>query len=209
MIPKKWDKITIEQFVNLQATTKEEPKTELDKFNLNIKRVCYLTGLEVEEALKLPTSVSIDIEKLLKTEMPQRLSTTFKLNGVQYKVILDARQLDGQRYISVMNSAKRGTMKNLHQVMYNICKPIKFGFRKKFPFIGYKEYEFEAHEVEERINDFKQLTLDIANPVSVFFSTLSKSLIVALEDYSLQKMKEMTKMTNDLATDLREDMDGL
>ena len=208
MIPKSWDKITIEQFVELQGTLKEEPKTDRENFDLQVKRVCFLTNLEVEEALKLPTSISTDVNKLLKTPMPTQLLKTFKLNGVRYKVILDARKLNGSRYIAVMNTAKRGAVKNLHQVMYNICQPIRFGFRSKFPFIGWKEYDFEAHEVEDRINDFKQLTLDIANPVSVFFSAVSKSLTIALEDYSLQELKKMTKLTQDLATDLKEDMDG-
>ena len=162
MIPKSWDKITIEQFVELQDALDEKPKTDLEIVNNKILQAVILSGLTVEEVEELSLDELENVNRLLGSDLPQRIRKSFKLNGIRYKVIFDARKLNGSRYIAVMNTAKRGTIKGLHQVMYSISQPTKFGFRKKFPFIGYKDYEFKAYEVEDRINDFKQLTIDIA-----------------------------------------------
>ena len=209
MIPTKWKEVTIEQFVELQAALEEKPKTDLEIVNNKILQAVILSGLTVEEVEELSLDELENVNRLLNSNLPQRIRKSFKLNGIRYKVIFDAKKLNGSRYIAVMNSAKRGTLKSLHQVMYSISQPTKFGFRSKFPFIGYKDYEFKAHEVEGRINDFKSLTIDIANPVSVFFSNLSKCLTKVLDDSLLKQTRKMTQMTNELTKDLTEDMAGL
>lgn len=207
-IPTTWKEVNIEQFVELQEALNEKPVTDLEIVNNKILQAVILSGLSVEEVENLPFNELEKVNKLLNTELPNKVRKYFKLNGIKYRVIYDARRLNGSRYIAVMNSAKRGTLKSLHQVMYSISQPVKFGFKKKFPFIGYNEYEFEAHEVEDRINDFKELSIDIANPVSVFFSNLSKVLTEVLEDSLLNQTKKMTTMTDELTKDLTADMGG-
>ena len=65
--------------------------------------------------------------------------------------------------------------------------------------------EFEAKDVADRINDFKQMTLGVANPAAVFFSEVRKELHSLLENFLLkemgtltEKMKEQEAILNDL-----------
>lgn len=196
MIPKNWDNVTIENFVGLQQALKDEENDS--KFDSLIKKICFLTGKSVEEVKQMDINQISKINKLLKTPLPTQLMTNFKLNGIRYRVILNARELTGERYTAIMNTAKRGTLENLHQIMFLISEPIKWGFRKKFPFVGWKSYEFKPSEVPERIKDFHKLPLKVANPVSVFFSQLSKDLTKAILDYSIQKVDQMNREAQDL-----------
>jgi len=146
---------------------------------------------------------------LINTPKPQVGRKRFKLNGIRYRFKLLSGPRTGGEYAALMNAAKGGQLNNLHHIMFLISEPIKLGFIKKFPFIGFKPYEFEAVDVPDRIQDFKQLTLDIANPAAVFFSRLSKELTNLFLDYSTDQLKEMSENMKKLEADLNEYTDGL
>lgn len=224
-IPKNWNKVTIEGYVSFMKSINKKTETAAELVRLQISRACYLTGCEVEEAQKLTTTEYSKVKKLATTPLPQNLKTSFKLKGIRYRLIhqaqkltgdrtdnirtLDAKLMNGGQYASVMNCVKRGHLDTLHQILFNLCEPMKFGFRNKLIFIGWKPYDFKEHEVEERINDFHSLTLDVANPASVFFCKVSKLLIKSLEDYSYSQLREMNKQMKKLQADLIADSDGL
>ena len=223
-IPDNWDKVTIEGYISFMKSLGKETETTGDLARLQMSRVCFLTGCEPEDARELTVEEYTKVQRLTKVDLPQRLIFNFKLKGIRYKLIhqatkltgkrseaiktLDAKKLSGGEYASIMNVAKRGQLDNLHQIMFNLCEPLKFGFRSKFPFIGWKAYEFSSAEVEDRINDFKELTMDVTNPASVFFCRVSRDLTKALEDYSYSQLQKMTKQMEELRADLEKDLDG-
>ena len=206
MIPSNWDKVTIEGYVAFTNSLKEKPENNVDIINLQIKRVCYLTGCEPEEAEALSTKGLGAINKLVNTPKPQKLITRFKLNGINYRFKLLSGVRTGGEYAAIMNAVKGGQLENLHHVMFLISEPIK---RHWLFFWKWKAYEFEATDIPQRIQDFKQLTLDIANPAAVFFSRLSKELTSLLLDYSVDQLKEMTENMSKLEANLNEYTDGL
>lgn len=223
-IPSNWNNVTIEGYISFMKSIGKETETIGDLARLQMSRVCYLTDCEPEEARKCTTKDYSMVKRLVKVPLPLILRTSFKLKGIRYRLIhqaqrltgdrlekikvLDAKKMDGGEYASVMNCVKRGHLDSLHQIMYLICEPMKFGFRKKLLFIGWKPYEFKEWEVEDRINDFHSLTMDVANPASVFFCNLSKVLTIGLEEYSLNELRGMTKEMKKLQADLETDLDG-
>jgi hypothetical protein len=225
-IPDNWNKVTIEDYVAFMKSLpgKDEEIAATELLDQQILRACYITGCEIEEAENLTTAEYSKVNKLAGTSLPQQLKLTFKLKGIRYRLLyqskkitgkrlkaiktLDARKMDGGEYAAQMNCAKRGYLDSLHQVMFNLSEPLKWGLRKKFPFIGYYPYEFKDYEIEDRINDFKSLPMEVANPAAVFFCEVSKRLMTALEDFSIREMKKMTRKMKALEEELTASSDG-
>ena len=209
MIPTKWDKVPLENFVHYLEYIDEEPETIEQRFDLLYKRTCAILGCSVKEAQALTVEDQAKLVRLMNTPMPTRLMLSFKHKGKRYRPIIKVKELSGAKYTAIKNSAKRGTKENLHQVLYLACEERKFGFKKSFPFIGWHDYTPTQEEVEQGINDFKTLPMEVANPISLFFLNLSKKLKDLLNDYSIEVMKKMTEDMAELQANLEKDMDGL
>lgn len=203
MVPENWDKVTLEGFAAFNRSLKEEPETAQEKYDLMIKQVMYLTNCEPEEAEKATIEDFGKVKRLIKTPKPQLLHKTFELNGIKYRFKLLSGTRTGGELTAINNVSKRGVIDNLHQIMFLISEPIKFGFKKQFPFIGWKSYQFDNVEVADRINDFKQMTLEVANPAAVFFSKVRKELFDLLENYLIEEMKNQTEQMKELEADLK------
>ena len=204
MIPKTWDNVTVENYVALQRSLKKEG----NPFDLIIERVCYITGKSVEEVKKKKNLIKLaSINRLLNKPLPKRRLTHFRLNGVRYRAI-NASDITADRYTSIMDCSKRDSLTYLHQVMFLVSTPQKFGFKSKFPFIGWKDYEFSPSEVPTRIEEFKKLPMKVAYPNSVFFCELSKRFKTLIQDYSDKQMEKLIKMGEALLQDLEIDTDG-
>ena len=208
-IPKNWDKIPLKNFVHYLEYMNEEAETLEQRFDLLYKRACAILDITVEEAKALSIEQQSQLIKLINKKMPTRLMLQFKHKGIKYRPIIKVEKLNGGKYAAIKNAAKRGTAKNLHQILFLVCEPVKFGFKKQFPFIGYKPYEFTPEEIGARINDFKDIPMEIANPISVFFLTLSKELSNLLNDYSVQHLLKLTEEMAQLQASLEKDMDGI
>lgn len=224
-IPKSWDKVTVEGYINLMKSLEKESE---DVILESIKRIVFLTGCEPEEASQCTLDQIQDIKRLVNTPLPTRLKTRFKLKGINYRLLyltserlskwtnedletlnkLDARQMTGGEYCAAMDVIARGQLDNLHHVMFLISQPIKFGFKKKFPFFGWKDYDFLAYEIKDRINDFKSLTMEVAYPASVFFCEASKKLTTSLQEYSENEMMTIVEQMDQLESELAEEQGG-
>lgn len=208
-VPKNWNKIPLENFIHYLEYKDEDPQTLEEKFDLIYKRTCAILGCSVEEAKGLTVQEQKDLVKLMSTPLPDILPLQFKHEGTTYRPIIQAKKLSGARYAGIKDAAKRGVNNNLYHILFLVSQPVKFGFRKKFPFIGWKEYDFKPEEMGDKIKEFKTLPMEVANPISIFFLTLSKNLKDLLEDYSIQTLNKMTKDMSELQEDLENDMAGL
>jgi len=232
-IPSNWDKITIENYVGFMKSFPkkgDKPKAS-DLLTQQIVRAGLITGCEPEQAENLKLADYAKVNQLARTPLPQKLVLRFKLKDIKYRLLyqskhrsggrlkeierlnpnktLDARQMDGGEYAAQMNVIQRGHLDGLHQIMFNLCEPIKWGFRKQFPFVGYYGYEFTDYETEDRINDFKSLPMDVANPASVFFCRVSNQLTITLVSSSIQKTKKIATKMKTLENELKAASDGL
>jgi hypothetical protein len=207
-IPKSWNKIPLENFVHYLEYIDEEPKSIEERFELLYKRTCAILGCTFNEARDLSVEDQQKLVRLMAKPMPTRLMLSFKHKGKRYRPIIKVKELSGAKYVAIKNAAKRGTKENLHQVLYLACEQRKFGFRKKFPFIGFYDYKPTEEEIEQGIKDFKTLPMEVANPISIFFLNLSEKLKDLLNDYSMETLRKMTEDMAELQADLEKDMDG-
>lgn len=202
MIPKNWNKVTLEKYARIQESLKLEPSNELERFDLQVERMCYLLGITIPEALANCTTDDFSkLQKLIAKPLPTRLMLSFRFKRVHYRP-KRAEDINGGSYAAIMNLAKNSTFNNLNQVMFNIVQPYKFGVRKKFPFIGWKKFDYNANEVEKVIEDFKQLPMEVVNPTSVFFLKVSKELTKHLHDELVKKMEKMNKTTSEALSEI-------
>lgn len=203
MIPSNWDKIPLENFVHYLEYKDEEPETLEERFDLLYKRTCAILDCSVKEAKDLTVEDQADLVKLMNSPFPTKLKPVFKHKGIRYRKIAQIKDMDGGRYAAIKNAAKRGVGDNLHHILFLVCEPIKLT-----PYGTWKPYEFKPEDIEDRIKDFKSLPMEIANPITVFFLTLSKLLKNLLDDYSTQTLMKMTDQMAELQASLENDMDG-
>lgn len=201
MIPTNWNSITVEQYLQLKGTMEVEVQDYIHALDIGLEQYRILTGdLEADDT-KVTTEDLGKIRELIESEMPKKIIETFELNGIRYKVRLHPGQVPAVDYITIMNLAKKGD-EYLHQIIFTICKPLK---KERFKWV---EYDFEARELKERINDFKGLTMEVVNPLRLFFLNVSIDLTEVIQVYLDNQMKTMTKELESVREDLLTDMDG-
>jgi hypothetical protein len=182
MLPSNWNDITIEQYVAVYKTLSEEPKDAEAQLNLLVKRVCLLTNQEpdwVEDNCTMQDLARM--QDFLKSDLPTKLITDFKFEGRRYKVDIDPTKYDAGRYMSVMNQLKDSKIENLHKVIFQVCREVDWKG---------KTIEIDLKELPARIESFKQLPLKVANPISVFFWSLSDNLTDVTLQYSISQMEK-------------------
>ena len=164
-IPKRWEDVPLENWVALQDTAKEEPKTEYDIVGLQIRRVMLICNCSLEEARGISLEQTQAVTKLIKTPLPTILIKRFKLNGIRYKVetrlhklpsgkiqelAADARILNAQQLSAAAGT--KGKPDRWHQTIMSVCRPLK----RKWLFF-WVPYDFEAYEIQDRLEDFHHL----------------------------------------------------
>lgn len=199
VIPKDWSKVTLGQYVELEllGDYDKDPEQVLLR---KTTEAHILTGLDVEEIDKLTIADIMVMRDLLNSKMPQIIQKRFKLKGIRYEVELNPSALNYGQFTSVLNLIRSSPVKNMHQVLFNICRPYK---RRIF---WRKYYDFKPGEVRERINDFKSITMDIANPIMVFFCNLSQELsnltLSYLDNQNRMMQTKIKEMTNELLSEV-------
>ena len=201
MIPDKWDNITVEQYLKLRDTMDVEVKDTEHALDIGVEQVRIVTNNYGLKDTDVYTRDLNKVQELVASEMPRKIIERFELNGQRYKVRLYPDQIPAGDYITIMNLAKKGD-DYLHQILFTICKPLK---RKGLRWV---EYDFEAHELKDKINDFKQLPLKVAIPLRDFFLSVSTELTELTLAYSENELKKMTNQLESIKEDLLTDTDG-
>lgn len=201
MIPNKWDNITIDQYIRVVESARRETDDPLTILNEKVKQVSIVTGLPEDEVEDLTLDQIKEIKTLLDSEMPHIKPRRFKFKGVTYRPIYDPKELTGGKYSAIMNLCQ-DPLNKLHQILFLLCVP------QKRTLFGWKDYEFESNEMGDKIKEFRELPMGIANPISVFFCALSENLMKAIQDYSDQKLQTLVDQGKQVLEDLKTDMDG-
>lgn len=187
MLPKNWNDITIEQYVEFYKTLKEQPETDDGIYNLVLKRICILTDLEYEYIDENLTMKEInEMATLQKTELPQKLILDFRFNGRRYKANIDPTTYKGGRFMACLNtlSDEDKRLDRMHQTIFNVCNQVDWKG---------KPVDLTDDELIKHMEEFKQLPLKVANPLYVFFCSLSEYLSDVIVKYSTQQMEKAQK----------------
>ena len=196
MIPKDWSQVTLEQYAKLHPTLTVEGLSDLELVDNKIKQISILTGLSLKDAENTPLTYMDSIRELLETPLPTKIHRRFRIGRQNYEFNLDANKLKQGGYVGIMNAVKDDSIKNMHLTMFNLAKPIKATW------LGWKQFDFENHEVSERLEEFKQMPISVAYPIAVFFLSLSKDLINGSQDYLKTSLEKMNKALSETKEDL-------
>jgi len=198
-MPKSWDELTVGQYQELHPTFEKEYKNPVDKV---IEQLMILTNCSNSEIEALTVDDLHALQEqltFLNKPIDQRLRAVFKVKGIRYRFEVNARKLTGGAYISAMHLAEKDPNTKLHQVLFNIAKPInRFGRDKK---VGKDFYE-------DHVDDFKSLPMSVAFPIVSFFLSLCQVLTTRIEDYSIQTLQKMNKNLKEAKADLVSNLDG-
>ena len=210
VIPSTWDKVTLENYYPFERTLGEDEfegweelsaeELEVKKLDLRVKRACFLSDSDPEDIMQMTIEELSAVDKLIKTPYPSKAKNTFKFKGKRFRVLLDPRKWDAWRYQAIMNECRNEGGGNIHKLMYLVTVEVKHKWSKK-------EIKIEPDEIEQRINDFKQLSVAVANPIGVFFWNLYNVLTEVTLSYSETEMEKLTKITKEAEDSLR-NMDG-
>lgn len=205
-IPKSWDDITMGNFAAYLKLSGGKTRLAEDEIISLTQRVATLLGITVDDARKISIE---DVNKItrLVSKLPTRLILSFKLNGKRYRPVIDARKLNGEKYAAVKLAQSRDPYETLPQVLFIISEQRKFGIWRTWPFIGYKTVEPKPEDVEQAIEDFKQLPVSVGWPMASFFLNVSRQLKDRLVGYSLDQLDKMTEEMISLRADLESDTD--
>jgi hypothetical protein len=198
-MPKSWDELTVGQYQELHPTFEKEYKNPVDKV---IEQLMILTNCSSDEVEALTVDDLHSLQEqmtFLNKPIDKRLRVIFKVKGNRYRFEVNARKLTGGAYMSAMHLAEKDPNTKLHQVLFNIAKPInRFGRDKKVS----KDF------YEDHVDDFKELPMSVAFPIVSFFLTLCQVLTTRIEDYSIQTLQKMNRNQKEAKVDLVQDMAG-
>lgn len=205
--PKSWDDITMGNFAAYLRISTDKENAGETTVSLLTRKIAALMGITIEDARKISIE---DVNKLtrLMAKLPTRLILSFKLNGKRYRPVINARKLNGEKYAAIKLAQSRDKYETLPQILFIVSERRKFGLWKSWPFIGYKTIEPKPEDVEQAVNDFKELPVSVGWPMACFFLNVCKELNNRLGDYSLSELEKMMKEMYNLQMDLEKDMDS-
>jgi hypothetical protein len=205
-IPKSWDDITMGNLAAYLKMSNGKPRLVEDDPAVLTERVAVLLGITIDEAKKIPIAEVNQITRVF-SKLPTRLMLSFNLKGKRYKAVIDARKLNGEKYTAIKLAQSRDPYETIPQILFIVSEQRKFGFRKKFPLIGWRTIEPQPEDIEQAIEDFKQLPVSIGWPMASFFLRTSKELREYLKEFSLKGLDRMTEQMQNLQADLESDTD--
>ena len=206
-IPKGWHELTINQFQELlpsRLAKFDDPNCspELIKTRKTIHEMMTITGSSYRDVKNYADKEVKAVRSetaWLSEDRPNVLKNRYKVKGVWYRFEVNASNIILDQYAFSMQTLQdlkenpETVEQNLHLLLANVSRPIKRNWL--FKWVDVKDYD-----LLKMSEDFKHnMTMDVANPIIVFFWHLSKNLTKITSDYSTKKVEEMEKAVKDLA----------
>lgn len=205
-LPKSWKDITIGQYQQLLPSNYKK----LNDVESIIHTLHVVTGLSKDDVRKISLKDVKTYQKklsFLNEAYKGHYKKKFKVNGRWYRVEPDANSLEAGQYMDVMTLIKdlgkdnEAIEKNLHLLLAVVCKPIKLTIK------GWKDMSLDIIKTSEEF--YNHLTMDIANPIIVFFCLLSKHSTEIIENYLKRQVEKTEKELSAIQEDLNNTGGGI
>lgn len=185
-IKNSWKELSISEYVQIQDISLKQYDDDVD-YALDILSILsdkdrsFLGSIPAPHIINIARSLNF-----LNTKMEKgTLQAKYTINGKNYNAILNVNDFSAIQYIDLSTLLKDNEgNKNLHYILAVILIPEG------------KEYNtYDIHEVANEIkNHFRFID---AYALSLFFSTLTKSLMQATQMLSARKILKMEKSEKD------------
>lgn len=185
-IKNSWKELSISEYVKIQDISSKQYEDDVD-YALDILSV--LSNKDRKFLENLPASQIVNIAgalKFLNTKVEKgSIRTKYIINGKNYNALLNVNDFSAIQYIDLATLLKDNEgNKNLHYILAVILIPEG------------KEYNtYDIQEVANEINNHFHF-ID-AYALSLFFSTLTKSLMQAMQMLSARKLLKMEMKEKD------------
>ena len=145
-----------------------------------------LTQIPIEELEGMPKHEIIELTKQIsffKKPLPEKLRKIFRIGFKRYFIELEAKNITAEQFILLnkYTTSEAFTIENLHYIMAVLTYERKWW--KKQPF----DKDFEAKAELFR----KELTIDIAYPVSVFFCEVYRVWLETTKIFLIEKANKL------------------
>lgn len=201
-LPKSWNEISIEQFIEIYDIAQDESIEPIDK---SIRIFSILSGLTINqvEDLTLDDWVSFQKQITFINDFPQATyPKSFKLGGYIWKPTLDIRKITAGEYISSieLTKEKENIIINTPSLAALYLTPYRgwWIFRKK---VGLT--------YEEKVDILKRANVQQIYPLALFFCNLLIKLMENIPDYLNKTMKEIAEKVNQLSKEDWQHGDGI
>lgn len=201
-LPKSWNEVSIEQFIEVYDIAQDESIEPLDK---SIRIFSILSGLSIEqvEDLTLDEWTGYQRQITFINDFPKATyPKSFKLAGYTWKPTLDIRKITAGEYISSMELTKE--KENI------IINTPGLAALYLTPYKGWWLFKKKAElTYEEKKNILKGANVQQIYPLALFFCTLLMKFMENIPDYLNKTMKEIQKEVKDLTNQDWQHGDGI
>lgn len=179
-----WSDITLEQLVDIE-NAKQSDCSAIEK-RMRIYSAVYRCSMEDARKVSLKRLYDFHNELAWMNQLPKEVITKkVKIDGRVFEFELDAQKLDAGSYITIMDVLKRakeeGVLNYIHKILAEMATE--------------KGKKADA-DVAELF--YKNLTVDVAYPIGVFFWKLSNALMQRILPYLASQMEMKVSELEDL-----------
>lgn len=185
-LPKSWNEVSIEQFIEIYDIAQDESIEPIDK---SIRIFSILSGLTIEQVENLTLDDWVSFQKDIKfiNDFPKATyPKSFKLKGFIWKPKTDIRNLTAGEYISSVELTK-----DKENIIINTPGLAALYLQ---PYKGWWIFKKKADLTYEQKRDIlRAANVQQIYPLALFFCTLLMKLVESIPDYLNKTMKEVAK----------------
>jgi len=201
-LPKSWNEVSIEQFIEVYDIAQDESIEPIDK---SIRIFSILSGLSIDQVEDLTLDEWTQYQQQIKfiNDFPKATyPKSFKLEGYIWKPTLDVRKITAGEYISSIELTK-----DRENIIINTPKLAALYLT---PYKGWWIFKKKAElTFEEKANILNRANVNQIYPLALFFCTLLMKLMENIPDYLNKTMKEIQKEVKDLTNQDWQHGDGI
>lgn len=163
-IPTKWNDVSIEKFMNYSSAVKEL-KDDKEIVVKTISTLCSIAE-EVVEVMKMKDLKKIqeNLQKLISKPVNKEIITKIDIDGTIYGWHPKLDDITMGEFVDIETYAKDNDFAKMMTVLY---RPITKTQGNKY---DVEPYDFKIHSLNA--DKFNKLSINIGNPVAVFFWNL-------------------------------------
>lgn len=181
-----YSKLTIGKYLEVKEILSED----MDALERQAELIAILNDMDVEDVLELPLGTYHRLVQSLGflTELPtprQAPPTKYKIDGIEYDVMLNIQDMTIAQYIDYQTFLKEGD-KHIVELLSVFIIPR-----------GHKYNDgYDIADVQKKIRE--KLSIIDAVTLSAFFLNLSQALISSTVRYSIKRMKRLMRKEKNL-----------
>lgn len=188
-IPTEWEDVSIEKFLNYSHAVKDIEEDQ----QIVVKTISTLCSIaeEVVEVMKMKDlqKIQSSLQKLISKPVNKEIINKINIDDKMYGFHPKIDDITMGEFVDIETYAKENDFAKMMSVLY---RPIIKTQGNRYDI---EPYDFDVHSVNA--NKFKKLSINIGNPIAVFFWSLGKAQQNHFLQYSEKAQEKVLQTTMD------------